>query len=66
MYKCRILGQKENLGQIDEVLLSELNRDEDIDWKLAFVELENFVEKLKLNYFKELNEKNSYSEFILL
>ena len=64
IYKVRRLALKEDLKNIDSILLEELNCDEDIDWKLAFVTLEEFVSELRKKYMNELqniDENEQYS-----
>ena len=59
IYKCKKLGEKENLGQIESLIANELSNDEDIDWKLAYTELTEFVKRLKQNYLDKFSEINS-------
>lgn len=59
VFKCKRLGQIENLDQIEAFLANELTNDEEIDWKLAFIELTEFVKRLKLDYYEKFNEMNS-------
>ena len=56
VYKCKILGEQENLGQIEAFLVNELSNDEDIDWKTCFVELKEFIKRLKLNYMERFSQ----------
>lgn len=55
IFKCKTLGEKENLLEIESILLSELSNDEDIDWKLAYTELKEFVNELKRKYKDKLD-----------
>ena len=66
MYKCRVLGRTENLGEIENLLINELQKDEEIDWRLAFLELEAFVQQLKLNYIPKFDKENEGSNLIIL
>ena len=61
LFKCKQLGKNENLGKIEAILIDELLRDEDIDWKLAYFELKEFVEEIKKNYMGKINETYSKS-----
>jgi hypothetical protein len=56
LFKCLRLGIEENLGRVESILVDEMLVDEDIDWKMAYVELKVFVKQLKLNYIPKLNE----------
>jgi len=62
IFKCKKLGENENLGQIEAFLINELTNDEDIDWKLAYMELLEFIDLLKKNYFDKFSESNKLSE----
>ena len=61
LFKCKQLGKNENLGKIEAILIDELLRDEDIDWKLAYFELKEFVEEIRKNYMGKINETYSKS-----
>lgn len=54
IYKCKRIGQREKLYQVETVIHDELQDDEDIDWKMAYYELEEFVNKLKTDYYKKM------------
>jgi hypothetical protein len=56
LYKCKYLGKKENLGNIELILVEEMLKGEDIDWKHAYFELEKFVNELKINYLNKLKQ----------
>lgn len=56
LYKCKKLGEDEDLGNIEACLAEELAKDEDIDWKLAYSELKDFVVEIKLNYMEKIND----------
>jgi hypothetical protein len=64
MFKCHILGRQENLGDVDRVLLEELLSDEDIDWKLAYIELKKFINELKTSYSTVLKRSRSSNYFV--
>ncbi len=56
VYKCKTLGENENLAQIEAFLVNELSNDEDIDWKSCFIELKEFVKRLKQNYLDKFTQ----------
>lgn len=56
LFKCKKLGEDENLGNIEACLAEELAKDEDIDWRLAYYELKDFVIEIKLNYIEKIND----------
>ena len=61
LFKCKQLGKSENLGKIEAILIDELMKDEDIDWKLAYFELKEFVEEIKRTFLDKINE--TYGKF---
>jgi hypothetical protein len=64
IHKCQKLGENAKLSsKIEYDLISELYQNEEIDWKMAFVELENFILELKSNDLK-LCEKESVKSII--
>ena len=65
LFKCKQLGKNENLGKIESVLIDELLRDEDIDWKLAYFELKDFVKEIKNTYMTKINESSSIAKLFL-
>ena len=62
LFKCKKLGKNENLGKIDAILIDELLKDEDIDWKLAYFELKEFVQEIKINYMETINDAFSNNQ----
>ncbi len=64
LFKCKQLGKSEHLGKIEGILLDELMKDEDIDWKLAYFELKEFVQEIKTNYMGKINE--TFSEYFYI
>ena len=59
LFKCKRLGKSEDLGKIDAILIDELLKDEDIDWKLAYFELKEFVQEIKRNYAEAIYRSSS-------
>lgn len=56
LFKCIILGIREGLGRIEKILKEEQLSDEDIDWRLAYLELKQFITKLKEEYFEKIDK----------
>lgn len=54
IYKCQTLGKFEKLLEVERVIYGDLEEDEDIDWKQAYNELVEFVDKLKTDKFKRM------------
>jgi hypothetical protein len=54
IYKCQSLGKFEKLLEVERVIYSDLEEDEDIDWRQAYSELVEFVNKLKTEEFKAM------------
>jgi hypothetical protein len=52
LFKCRNLGERENLGNIEAFLVEEMQNNEDIDWKLAYIQLNEFAQELKEKYLE--------------
>lgn len=65
LFKCLKLGTDENLGQIESILIEEKFENEDIDWKLAYYELKEFINQLKLRFLQNMNQHFA-STFIAL
>jgi hypothetical protein len=62
IYKCRLMGQKERLFEIDNIIFRDLREDEDIDWKLAYFELEEFARRIKSDYAQAISELDKPKE----
>ncbi len=56
LFKCRNLGQRENLGNIEAFLVEEMQNNEDIDWKLAYNQLKEFANEIKQKYLQKYQQ----------
>ena len=54
IYKCQSLGKFEKLLEVERVIYSDLEEDEEIDWRQAYSELVEFVNNLKTDKFKTM------------
>lgn len=56
------MGQKEKLFEIDNIIFKELREDEDIDWKLAYFELQEFARRIKSDYSQAISDLDKPKE----
>lgn len=52
-YKCKILGNFHGIRRIENEIIKELFTDEDIDWKLAYHELKQYISHIKCHIFNK-------------
>lgn len=55
-YKCKILGKLHGIYRIENEIIRELFTDEDIDWKLAYQELKQFILQIKSHFCIKIKE----------
>lgn len=58
LFKCKKLGTRENIHQI-EATINDLSNNKEIDWRQAFIELQEFVNSeavkhLRIYYYNKL------------
>ena len=56
LFKCKKLAQRENLGNIESLLIDEMKKNEDIDWRLAYIELNELIKNLKERYLAKYKQ----------
>ncbi|RNA31122.1 mitochondrial division 1-like [Brachionus plicatilis] len=52
-YKCKILGKSHGIYRIENEIIKELYNDEDIDWKLAYHELKQFIFQIRQRFLNK-------------
>ena len=65
IYKCKTLGKSERLYEVEKVIYDDLEEDEDIDWRQAYCELVEFVNRIKSDQYKTMIndfDKNALEE----